>query len=96
MGLPVSALLHPDTTGLNSFLRRLADMQEGVIDLLFENGTLTLSVVKCLLESRWIQNAICECRRVAPKKVLCIDAQFSTFMNVLYQVPHGEDGQYAR
>eukprot|EP00974_Lingulodinium_polyedra_P051874 4988502-Lingulodinium_polyedra.AAC.1 len=49
-----------------------------------------MSIAEGLLRSPIVKTALQECRKLADKTVLGIDAQYSTLMNVLYQVPHGQ------
>ena len=85
-------MLHPDNDSVASIMRMLRDKYKQSADQLpADSGPICISLIDALLKHPSVMKACTECRRIANKKVLAIDAQFSTLMNVLYQVPHGSN-----
>ena len=48
-----------------------------------------ITALECLMDSASVRGIERRCRAHADLRVLAIDGQFSTLMNVVYQVPHG-------
>eukprot|EP00974_Lingulodinium_polyedra_P056484 5433031-Lingulodinium_polyedra.AAC.1 len=49
-----------------------------------------MSIAEGLLRNPIVKTALQECRKLADKTVLGMDAQYSTLMNALYQIPDGQ------
>ena len=91
----LAALLHPDTKSLAAFSRRLRDMHGSAVHALPTNEqTYLIPLAELLLSMPLVNCAVSNCRRAADKRVIGIDAQFSTLMTVLYQTPHGATSAY--
>lgn len=86
----LSAILQPTVTGTSTLLQKLSDATGLAAHMLpVSSGNTVLTILEAVLESPVVVKAIEAMRASACKKVLAIDAQFKTMMNVLYQIPHG-------
>ena len=86
----LSALLYPTATSIAGFHQRLKDSLMGGADMLpAATGDIIFSIIEGVLGSPVVKNAVHACRQSADNRIIAIDAQWSTLMNALYQVPHG-------
>ena len=88
----VSILLHPDNTSVRGILRALSNSVASPLSMLpAPQGTVVLGVIEAIVAHPIVTSAMWKCRAAAPKTVLAIDAQFKTMMDVLYQIPFGQE-----
>ena len=85
-----ASYLHPDTHGAQlRVMERTKELCGWMGHLVPTDGSLWLTLREDLFTHPVIKQAHLHCKEAAGKVVLAIDGQYSTLMNILYQVPHG-------
>ena len=82
--------MHPATKTAAGLLRRIADQSgQSTYAMPSASHAVMLTLIDNLMIHPVVKKAFDGCCKAATKRVLGIDAQFSTMMGVLYQIPHG-------
>ena len=90
LSMLLAAVVSPDTKGAIQRVEGFLQMRMGWLAYLLPRwSAIYTTVLESLMGHPKVQLMMQRCRSAADKRIVGIDGQYSTLLNVLYQTPHG-------